>query len=218
MILLHGSNSAGAEMAPLAEAFEPNVQTRAPNLIGHGGRPIPERFSIREFAEDVVAYLDREGIDKTFITGYSTGGYIALYLARHHPQRLRGVVALATKHVFDAETVKHWVHLVEPARLGRPGNPRKGELEKAHAPQDWTAVALRNARLFEDLGRNAPLGTADLAAITVPVMLVSSDRDSIVPWPEMLALGKLIPGSHLAMFYGAAHPLKAVPVHAVERR
>ena len=50
-------------MRPLAEAFAQFTQTRAPNLIGHGGRPVPERFSIPEFAADVVECLDREGID-----------------------------------------------------------------------------------------------------------------------------------------------------------
>jgi len=135
MVLLHGSNASGARMRPLAEAFAQFTQPRAPNLIGHGGRPVPERFSIPEFAADVVEWLDREGIDRTFITGYSIGGYIALYLARHHPARVRG----------------------------------------------------------------------------------ASDQDPLVPWAETAALSHLIPGSHLAMFHGPAHPLRAVPVLAVAR-
>jgi hypothetical protein len=34
-------------------------------------------------------------------------------------------------------------------------------------------------------------------------------------WDETLAMGKIIPGARLAMFYGLAHPLKNVPVTRV---
>lgn len=217
MILLHGTNSSGAEMAPLAEALSPYFSTIAPNLVGHGGRPIPQDFSIQQFARDVVEELDRRRIDRTFFTGFSTGGYIALYLARHHPERVQGVCALATKYVFDAATVAHWTHLVHPDRLGRPGNPRTAQLERIHAPNDWRVLALANHRLCESLGRAPPLSDADMHAIQAPVLVVSSNRDQIVPWEESVALAKLLPRSELAMFYGPAHPLAVVPVLPVAR-
>lgn len=63
----------------------------------------------------------------------------------------------------------------------------------------------------------APLADADLRSIEAPVLVVSSNRDQIVPWEESLALAKLIPRSEVAMFYGAAHPLAVVPVLPVAR-
>jgi hypothetical protein len=48
-------------------------------------------------------------------------------------------------------------------------------------------------------------------------MVVSSNVDQIVPWNETLALAKRIPGSHVAMFYGPAHPLRAAPLLAIAR-
>lgn len=217
MILLHGSNSAGVEMAPLADALRPYMQTTSPNLIGHGGRPIPESLSVPDFARDVLEQLDRQGIERTFITGYSTGGIIGLYLARHYPERVQGVCALATKYVFDAKTVQHWTHIVHPDRLGKPGSPRKAVLERIQAPNDWTVLAMTNYRFYESLGRAPPLSDADMRAIEAPVLVVSSNRDQIVPWEESVALAKLIPRSELAMFYGPGHPLAAVPVLPVAR-
>lgn len=217
MILLHGSSSAGAEMAPLAEALRPYTETRSPNLLGHGGRPIPESFSVAEFVRDIVEYLDREAIERTFVTGYSSGGLLALYLARHYPQRVRGVCTLATKYVFDAKTVEHWTHLASPERYARPGNPRTPEMARIHAPQDWTRVPATNSRYYESLGRDPPLKDEDLRAIEAPVLVVSSNRDQIVPWEESVALAKLLPRSELAMFYGPAHPLAVVPVLPVAR-
>ncbi len=217
IVLLHGANSAAVEMEPLAEVLRGYGAVHAPNLMGHGGREIPAALSIADMAADVVGWMSRQGMERAVVVGYSLGATIALYLARHHPGRLHGVCALAPKYVFDAHTVQHWVHLIQPARLGRPGNPRTQELVRIHAPQDWVGVAAANERFFHALGREAPLTAADLGAITVPVMLISSDRDPVVPWKEVLELGRLVPGSRVAMFYGAAHPLKVVPVLAVAR-
>jgi len=218
VLVLHGSNGSAAEMEPLTAALRAYVpDARAIDLLGHGGRPVPERFSTRAFAEDVVAWLDRERIDRTTVLGYSTGGYLALYLARHFPERIERAVALATKYVFDASSIAHWVHLAQPERLKLRGGPRLANLQRFHAPQSWEAVTLANARYFEDLGREPPLSDRDLGSIRPRVMLVSSDRDQLVPWKEMLDLRRLIPGCHLAMFYGGAHPIAAVPVMGVAR-
>jgi pimeloyl-ACP methyl ester carboxylesterase len=220
MIFLHGANSAGAELAPLAEAMRPYATVRTPDLIGHGGRPIPERIAMRELADDVVAWMDAERIENDVVGGYSFGGTLALYLARHHPDRVRGVIALAAKHVLDAATIKHWTYLVNHERLAGmkfPWGTRIEELARIHAPNAWQAVADLNARLFATLAAAPPLTEADLRAIAPPVMIVSSNLDQIVPWAETLALGKLIPGSHIAMFHGPAHPLRAIPLPAIAR-
>ncbi len=215
MMLIHGAVGCAAEIEPLAAAFRHYTEVRTPNLIGHGGRPIPARLTIDAIARDLIEQCDRDGIERTFVTGYSLGAYIALYLARHFPSRVLGACALAPKVVFDARTVEHWTHLADPERLRRNG--RALVHEKNHAPQDWVEVTRVNSELFVSLGRDPALGEADFAAIRVPVMIVSSDRDALVPWDEARALAKAIPGSHLAMFYGGAHPLAAVPVHPVAR-
>ena len=217
IVVLHGANSAAAEMEPLSEVLRAYGVVYAPNLVGHGGREVPAALTMREMAADVVGWMGRQGLSRAVIVGYSLGATLALYLARHHPAQVIGACCLAPKFVFDAQTVQHWVHLVQPQRLGRPGNPRTAELVRVHAPVDWMQVAQANARFFEALGRQAPLSDEDLGAIAAPVLLVSSDRDPVVPWKEVLALGKRIPGSRTAMFYGAAHPLKVVPVLAVAR-
>ena len=215
VVVLHGANGSAAEIEPLSAALRAFAPVFTPNLPGHGGRPVPQRMSIADHAADVLAAIEAERIDRPFIVGYSLGGLVGMYLARHHPERVRGVCAVGTKVVFDAATVKHWTYLVDPARLGRPGNPRAGQLEKTHAPQDWRAVAMANSRLFEDLGRAPPLDDAAIGAISVPLMLANSNRDQIVPWAETLAIRKLVPASKLVMFYGLAHPITVVPVHSL---
>ncbi len=220
MILLHGANSAGIELAPLVEALRPYATVRTPNLLGHGGRPIPERITMRDMAEDLVAWMDAEGVAADVIGGYSIGGTLALYMARHHPRRVRGAITLATKPLFDADTTRRLVHLVDHERLRRvrfPWGMRIDELARMHAPNTWQDVADLAGRLFASLGEVPPLPQAQLRAIRVPVMVVSSNLDQLVPWEETLALGRFIPDSHVAMFHGPAHPLRAIPLLPVAR-
>jgi|ERR1017187_8702264 pimeloyl-ACP methyl ester carboxylesterase len=215
LILLHGSNGAGAEMLPLAEAMRPHASVETPNLLGHGGRPLPQRLTVREMADDVIAYMDERNIARAFLFGYSFGGYIALYLARHYAERLLGVGTLAVKYVFDEATVKHFTYLADPERLRRPGNRRPAELIKIHYPQDWAALTILNRNLFMDLGANPVLTEEDLRAIALPALILSSDRDQIVPLRETLALGQLVGGSRIRLFGGQAHPLNVCPVGVI---
>jgi pimeloyl-ACP methyl ester carboxylesterase len=215
VILIHGAGSFGAEMRPLADALAAYGPVTSPSLVGHGGRPVPERFSIEGFAADLLEGMDRAGVEKDFFVGYSSGGTIALYLARHHPERVIGACALAAKHVFDAATVKHWKHLADPERHERTG--RAAILKQVNGP-GWKDVVHANHRLWDDIGAKPPLTADDFKAIAVPVLLVNSNRDPIAPWEETLAHGKLIPGCELVMFYGAAHPITSVPVLPVARK
>ena len=161
--------------------------------------------------------MGERSIARAFVFGYSFGGYVALYLARHFPQRLCGICSLAVKYVFDARTVQHWTYLADPDRLRRPGSQRPAELAKTHYPQDWAAITTLNRNLFTDLGANPALTEEDLRAITLPTLIISSDQDQIVPLPETLALGKLINNSRLAIFPGQAHPLIVCPLEDIAK-
>lgn len=214
LVLLHGANGSPDQLEALAVVLRPQARVLMPVLPGHGGRPLPERLSIEGIAAEMIALLDRERIERAFFVGYSLGGYAAVYLARHYPAHTAGACAIATKFVFDAETVERWVYLAQPERLSRPGNPRAGEMLLAHGG-DWQKLTLANAALFADLGRSAELTDADLGKIEPPVLLINSDKDPLVAWNETMNVGSRIPGARRAMFPGIAHPFRVVPAAAV---
>lgn len=213
IVMLHGANGHGKSIRQLVAALAP-LEVHAPDMVGHGGRELPERLSIAEMAADVVAFMDRKGIRRAVAGGYSVGGYVALYVARHYPERVSGVMTLATKWIFDERTVAHLTHLADPERLSRPGNPRAAQLEAAHRPQDWRLVTAAIRQLFRDLGAQPPLTEADLRAIGKPALVLSSEDDQLVPRDEAVALGKLL-GCPVGLTPGQCHPLSAVPLPAV---
>lgn len=65
---------------------------------GTGGsdRPAdPRRVGVEEFVEDALSVMDHYGVDRAVIMGWSIGVNTAFELATHHPERVRGIFAVA---------------------------------------------------------------------------------------------------------------------------
>jgi len=217
LVILHGANGSAAEIAPLAKGLTARFQIHIPDLLGHGGRPVPNGYTLAEMADDLLAWLDRKRIGPAYLLGYSLGGYLALYLARHHPERVRGVIAIAAKHVFDPNAVNHIAYLANPERLARPGNPRKAELEAIHGADKWVQVTNNSAALFRGFGEQASLGDDDLRAIATPALILFGDLDPLISVAEARRLETLLANARLGLFPGPAHPLRNVPLAGVTR-
>ena len=212
LLVLHGSMAASTSMSTFAAALPENVATFVPDLLAHGGRPLPDLLTMDSLARDVIARLDEEGLSRTFVFGFSLGGTLALYLARHYPQRFAGVSTLAAKYVFDKRTIAHWTYVCSTDWIVKQGEEIVKRVTLRHAPQDWREVAALNRRFFEHLGRNPPLSDDDLSAIRCPALLFASNEDQIVPFDESVALGKLLPNSRTVLFRGQCHPIDVVPL------
>lgn len=217
LVMLHGIGGRGDSLSPLADLLRPVAQIEMPNLLGHGGRPLPPSFSVPAIAEDVIAFLDSRQLTRVFFLGYSFGGCLALYLARHFPQRVQGAILLGTKFIFDEPTIKYWTYLADPERLARPGSTSPAELEKMHHPVDWKALTLTNRRFIAGLGAQPPISDDDLAQLNLLVLVLSGEQDLVVPMPEALALARRIKGATVSIFPGNAHPLIACPLPVVAK-
>ena len=194
----------------------PATQVRAPDLLGHGGREVPDALKFDEMSEDVVRWLDRERIDRAYLFGYSFGGYLALYLARFYPERVRAVISVIVKHVYDVAAIGHIVHLAGPERVRRNGNPRLAELERMHGTDQWAKVTENTATLFQSFSGGAPLAIDDFRAIRQPVLLLAAGN-SLVPLADSRALAALLPNARLGLFPGSAHPIRNVALATTMR-
>ena len=64
---------------------------------GHGGSPAPAGpYTIAELGGDVLALLDRLGIERADYCGLSIGGMVGQWLAIHAPQRLARLALICT--------------------------------------------------------------------------------------------------------------------------
>lgn len=96
LLLIHGFGNTARVWEPLLPELEPSFEVLAPTLLGHfGGDPFPPGVApgVDSLADGLERELDLVGWDTAHLVGNSTGGWLALELARRG--RGRSVVALA---------------------------------------------------------------------------------------------------------------------------
>ncbi len=161
---------------------------------GHGdSTPGKSKLSYRIFAEDTLQVLDRLGIQRTDIIGWSDGGIIALLLGLEAPQRVQRIVAISANF--------HPSGVIPEADRSQ-GEPDNISLNKItdRLRSWWSGAGDRHAVLeaeIKELWRTAPqLDHADLHVITAPTLVVTGENDIIdlrhsSELAQMLANGKI---------------------------
>ena len=92
-ILLHGNNEDCSYFVNQMESFAQHFRVIAIDTRGHGKTPRGEApFTIRQFAEDLLAFMDQHAIKKAHILGFSDGGNIAMIFAIKHPDRVNRLI------------------------------------------------------------------------------------------------------------------------------
>ncbi len=93
LVLLHGLlDSAEGWDRLAASSSHPCI---AFDLPGFGGSDLPTRPRVSAYADDVLAGLDRLGLDEVVLVGHSLGGAIATAMAERVPERVDALVLLA---------------------------------------------------------------------------------------------------------------------------
>lgn len=216
LLLLHGAIGASSQLAPLQQLLAPSFDARLFDFPGHGGNALPEEaFSIRRCSEATIAFMDEQQLESVDIFGYSMGGYVALYMARHWPGRVNRIFTLATKLHWDEATAAREVKMLDPEKIEEKVPKFAAALAKRHAPADWKTVLAKTAELMQQLGRDPELKDEDFKAITLPVRITIGDRDTMVSIEETLQVYRLLPAAQLQVFPQTPHPVEQVDVKSL---
>jgi pimeloyl-ACP methyl ester carboxylesterase len=120
VVLLHGSPGSGAVLQPMAPTLDQRFRVLIPDLPGFGvsSRGIPD-YSMRAHAAYVIALLDRLGIERAHIVGFSMGGGVALEVMDQAPDRVQSLTMLSAIGVQEMELLGdyHVNHSLHGAQL-----------------------------------------------------------------------------------------------------
>lgn len=96
ILCLHGHPGSGKSMSVFTQHLSKRYKTLAPDLRGYGqSRPVGE-FELADHLTDLEALLDRQSIHKCLVLGWSLGGIFAIELALRFPERISGLILIAT--------------------------------------------------------------------------------------------------------------------------
>ncbi|MEG3976062.1 alpha/beta hydrolase [Microcoleus sp. herbarium8] len=96
ILCLHGHPGSGDCMSVFTEHLSKRFQTIAPDLRGYGNSRTSNPFEMTDHLLDLEALLDRLGVDRCLVVGWSLGGILALELAMKYPHRVTGLIVLAS--------------------------------------------------------------------------------------------------------------------------
>lgn len=214
LLLLHGAIGAADQLLLLESQLKDKYHIHRLNFSGHGGVPYAaQSFSIELFAKEVVAYLNDRGIDKVSVFGYSMGGYVAMYIAKHYPDRLNKILTLATKYHWDKETAAKEVKMLNADKIEEKVPKFAKALESRHAPNNWKDVLSKTKEMLIALGEKNTLVAEDYESIDTPSLLLLGDRDTMVTLDETINIYRILPNSSMGMIPNTPHPIEQVSLN-----
>lgn len=83
-------------MSVFTNHLSQRFQTLAPDLRGYGDSRTKLDFNMSDHLIDLEALLDRFQIDRCLVLGWSLGGILAMELAMKRPERVSGLILIAT--------------------------------------------------------------------------------------------------------------------------
>lgn len=189
----------------------------APDLPGFGSAPASgDVMTMSAAAERCIGAMDAAGCEKAVVCGLSMGGYVAFEVWRTYRDRVVGLVFANTRAEADDEAgVEKRLALAK--RLNDEGSgflveapppllsaAASGDLtERVRsiiAAQSAGAIAAASAGMA-----NRPDSTPDLPAISVPVLVITSSGDALIPPEATARIAEAIPDASLATIEGAGH-------------
>ena len=187
LLLLHGNGEDCTYFTHQIPALSPSFTVYAIDTRGHGRSPKGTApFTLSQFADDLLSFMDQQGLEQADLLGFSDGGNIALIFALRYPHRVRRLV-LNAANLFP-EGMEPWLleDLVREHRaLARPETP-----EELHQKQ-----------LLELMLREPQIDPAELSALTCPALVIAGDQDMILESHTRL-IANSVPGAMLSIIPG----------------
>ena len=191
LILLHGNGEDSSYFVHQMEPFAQHFRVIALDTRGHGRTPRGDAtFTIRQFAEDLLAFMDQNNIEKAHILGFSDGGNIALVFTLAHPERVEKLILNGAN--LYASGVKPSIQI--PIEIGY----RIARLFAGIRPK-----AKKNAELLGLMVNDPNVKPEELSRIYNQTLVLAGDKDMIkdkhtrmiarsIPKAEL----SFIPGNH----------------------
>jgi pimeloyl-ACP methyl ester carboxylesterase len=208
-LLIHGAGGSHLDW-PAELRRLPEANCIAADLPGHGRSAGAGRGTVAAYAADMAALLDALKIGTAFIAGHSMGGAVALTLALHYPDRVRGLILIGTgaKLGVSAELLAalrddrpqalafiiqgYWGDAPEYDQQRRLSLKRLSEVAPEVLLHDFIACSQFDVRAL-------------LPRLQKPALIIGGTADTMTPFKYSSYLHEQIAGSELVRIEGGHH-------------
>jgi pimeloyl-ACP methyl ester carboxylesterase len=204
LIFLHSAYSRGilAFSCQLLD-FQQHYTCYLPDFRGHGRTTCDSlAWSTPQLAEDILSYMDRLGIARAHLVGYSLGGNVGLYCAANGPEKVKSLITIGTSGVADPTGADDF----EPEQLLKNG--QQGIIDhmianhaEAHRGswQEFMRQSARDWRLYPQLTDE------QLGSIRCPCLFIAGEKDPFTREDQLQRLCALVKYSRYLVIAGCTH-------------
>ena len=179
VVLLHGGLMTTKEMSPLIQALSGKRRVIAVELKGHGRTVDTDRpLRFETLGDDVGALIEKLGLGKADVVGWSFGGATALRTAIQHPEGVRRLVVISNPYAHSG-----WYPETREgmAQVSSKMAEQLMQTPVGIASRDWPQPE-RFPRFLDKMGALMAKDydwSAEIRQLKMPVMLAFADHDAV---------------------------------------
>lgn len=196
---------------------------------GHGDSPVPPGpYAIDDLADDVVALLDRLGVERAHFVGLSLGGMTGMRLAARDPGRVDRLVVLCTGARLEPSSA--WTDRAATVREGGTLAVAEAVVGRWFTPgflEDNPSVRKQSEEMVAGTPAEGYAGCCeviaamdlrdDLSRISAPTLAIAGADDPATPPPHLEAIAGAVQDGRLLVVPDSAHLANAQQPEAVTR-
>ena len=202
-------------------ALTPHFRVLSYDLLGHGASAPPEGTpDLAMFSGQLLRLMDRCGVERAAVVGFSLGGMIARRFALDHPDRLSALAILHSSHDRTPAERAAVRGRVRHTREHGPSSNVDSALERWFTPafraREPELIALirgwitsNDPSVYPRIYRVLAEGDAEIAKglerIACPTLVMTGEDDPGNTPDMSRAMAGLIPGARLVILPGVRH-------------
>ncbi len=225
VVLLHGFPFNSSIWHEQIRSLTGLYRVITPDLRGFGKSIAPAGvYEMDVLAADILALLDSLGIQQCVLMGHSMGGYVALAAYKMFPDRIQALGLIASQAGADSEEARqNRLNTVEnvlkagdkgarvvvdsmlPKMFAKDSTPEPEIVEEVTKIMLGTDVSGIVGALKGMAAR--PDSTPILPDMKIPVLLLSGDKDQLIPATKSETMASVIPNPTHIVVEDAGHLL-----------
>ena len=219
IVFLHAYVDSWFTFSRMLPLLSSEHQAFAPDQRGHGDSDKPECcYAVDDYAEDVDAFIEAVGIGAATLVGSSSAGMIAQRVALDYPHRVSRLMLIGSPTTLANNEGVRELGEEMLAALDDPVSPefvREFQESTIHHPvsEEFLAGLVSEslkvpARVWRDYWDGVLLtadDTARLSGIDAPTLILSGERDALLPREEQERTAAAIPDATLKVYPDTGH-------------
>ena len=182
---------------------------------GHGDASKPsDGYALRDFADDVSAFMDAVGLDAAVLAGASSGGYVAQRYAVDNPSRTLGLALVGSPRSLRGPRPPFadvLAGLDDPIDAAVARELSEGMVVREVPNAVMATLCEENLKAPAHVWRDAFEGLLaadpplDTGRISAPAVIIWGARDSLLSRGDQEAMATEIPGARFVVYPDIGH-------------